>query len=161
VRPAFNQHACLEALKILALKGKKIAFVSVYRAHPYIKRMLEEAGVPLDMIHFLDAVYLLSGEERKSSKNAHILACPFGKKFEDELLRVLQDLGDVEYVVLDNVMALVNYISDKEFKDIMLHLMETVYARGASLVMVADSTVCEEKASWLAELSDIVVDLNG
>jgi hypothetical protein len=102
---------------LLGTQKLKGVYIAVDRPYTYTSRLLEKHGVPQDNLFYLDAVANISSETVAKAKNAELINGPFcSYLLEDALARLTNSdgkLADVDFIFLDNLTVMLNYMDDK------------------------------------------------
>lgn len=165
-RPVLNQYLNLDLITYLITrknrKGKKGALLNFFRTHPYIYRLLKKRKVKTDSIVFIDALFNISGETKMYDADAVILPCPFKEDFEEKLFQALEDIGSLDFLIIDDLAALQNYWADERIENFLKKLVNKVERMGGPpIVIVADMTKNERLLEMASSYCDIEVEVNG
>jgi hypothetical protein len=102
---------------LLERKAAKGIFIAVDRPYIYTSRLLTKHKVPQDNLFFLDIVSLISSEKIPKTPNVEMVESPFCMDLHNETLRLLDkfgsERGDINFVFLDNITVMLNYIDDE------------------------------------------------
>lgn len=162
-RPVLNQHLNYDVLKyLLGQENANGVMVNLYRSHLYMHTLLQKRKVKANGLRFLDSLYSISGDTRKSNKKAIMVPCPFSNDFEDELFSCISEMERVDFIQIDDIVALQNYWNRERIEDFIDRLSKNISLLGdPPLCIVADSTRDEWVLEAIRSICHTVVEVNG
>jgi hypothetical protein len=152
-------------LKLLIVTKKlKGVYIAVDRPYTYAARLLEKHNVPLENLYFLDAVSNISSENIAKAKNAELIDGPFCSYIlEDALTRLTNNGGklkDVDFIFLDNITVMLNYMDEKCLYDFLGQFVIKLAKEGGTLILTLVDKEAHPKAYAMAKAnSDIEVEI--
>jgi hypothetical protein len=169
VRPVVNQTLNFDLLNYMIKKRKrklespaKGLILNLVRAHPYLCSLLKKKKVDIKNIIFVDALFNISGDSRKQSEQAILLQTPFSKTFEDDIFRILNENPDIEFFMIDDIVALQNYWGIERIEIFLEKLSMVLSGMGdPPVIIVADCTKDERILTAAGAICDKVIDVDG
>lgn len=150
----------------LCLQGRseKGIFVSIDRPHSYTQHSLKALGVPQDGLIYIDAISRLTGQRAEDSQ-VRFLADGFTLPLLDDLFsraflaegvqRHFVKMEELEFILLDNVQVLTQYLSAEKARRILTGIGELVRKYTAMrTMMVVDPGSTSELCSFLRNQCD-------
>ena len=154
-------------LKLLLEKKKlKGVYIAVDRPYTYTSRLLEKHGVSQENLYFLDAVSNISSETVAKAKNAELIDGPFCSYLLEEALGRLTNnggrLADVDFIFLDNLTVMLNYMDDKCLYGFLGQFVIKLAKEGLTLTLTMVDKEAHPKAYAMAKQnSDVEVEIKG
>ncbi|MFW3146297.1 MAG: hypothetical protein ACMUIE_05750 [Thermoplasmatota archaeon] len=147
--PFFINHTSLNLITDMVVGRKKsILYICVGRPHIFIQKMLQNRGVGIRDIHFMDMVLYVGRKSRSTIKTAIY----FNKEGEIidlptiyKLFKVDQEvdelfLDDVDLIILDNISELRTYNQDQQISEFLDLLREVSDKSGAGQIILRFNT---------------------
>ena len=145
-------------------KGRGI-YIAVDRPYHYTSRILEKKGVPLDKLFFLDVISAISSERLRKAKNVVMVDGPFCNTMLVEALDKLEEMEGadqrVDFVFLDNVTVMLNYLDIKCMNEIIQQFVIRLSKEGELITLVVvDKDAHPNTYKRVREKSDVEIEVN-
>ena len=140
VKPVHSQVTCLGLLShFLGERDGKGIFISVVRPHYYLQRLLVKERFPVDRLIMLDAVNRFgNGDEVPDI----IRPTVFSQDLEAKVEAILEVHPDADFLILDNISALLSYMSIESLVALVRNLYQIASTRkGFQIVVLMDIDV--------------------
>jgi hypothetical protein len=142
--PFFVNHFSAHLMSYMINEKKdRILYICIGRPHIFIQKLLQNRGVPIRTIHFMDMVLGISS--RGSGNEAPEITSPNDDGFLEmpmhyKLFKVDQEerslsLDDVDLVILDNITELRTYNNDDGVRS-LLELLNSIWDKAGKGLMV-------------------------
>jgi len=158
---------CVCLLKyLLGVKHAKGIYIAVDRPYTYTSRLLTKQGVPQENLFYLDAISNLSSEPIQKAKNAELINGPFCSTVLEEALAKLTNNGgrmnDVDFVFLDNLTVMLNYMDDKCLFGFLGQFVIKLSKEGRTLTFTMVDKAAHPKVYAMAKQNcDVEIEIQG
>jgi hypothetical protein len=140
----------------------KGVIVTIFRSHSFVHSLLKKLKVDVDRVVFIDPIYSISGDVRKHADQAIILPCPFARTFEDSFFEALDKVGEVDFLLIDDIVTLNNYWSRERIEAFLNALSKRLAEMGdPSILIIADSTKDGGIIDIASAICDRVIEVDG
>lgn len=143
-------------------KPTKVLILNLVRSHPYIFNLLKKKKIDTSNLVFIDGLFNISGDSRKQSEQAILLATPFSKTFEEDLFKILTENPGIDFLLIDDIMALQNYWSLERIETFLEKLSMVLSGMGDPPVFIFADISMDERILTAAEaICDKVINVDG
>ena len=164
-----NQTLNFDVLNYMLKKRKrpnggptKVLILNLVRAHPYIFNLLKKKGIDTSDLVFIDGLFNISGDSRKYSEQAILLPTPFSKTFEEDIFKILNENPGIDFLLIDDIVALQNYWSIERIENFLEKLSMVLSGMGdPPVIIIADSTKDERILTAAEAICDKVILVDG
>jgi hypothetical protein len=143
-------------------KPTKVLILNLVRAHPYLFNLLKKKNIDTSNLVFIDGLFNISGDSRKQSEQAILLATPFSKTFEEDLFKILTENPGIDFLLIDDIMGLQNYWSLERIETFLEKLSMVLSGMGDPPVFIFADISKDERILTAAEaICDKVINVDG